>query len=148
MAAPGWRSATHIWSTRERIEGVGARLAEPPSGIGRSGARTCAGIAYRIADLDRTNDRSYQMSGYWLEERERTMEPKKIGAARFKEQCLNLIEGLTPEGLVITRRGRPVARVLPYPEDHASLIGSLRDKIRVRGEIMATGIRWDADGRS
>lgn len=62
------------------------------------------------------------------------MEPKKIGAARFKEQCLSLIEGL-----VITRRGTPVARVLPYPEDHASLIGSLRDKIRVRGEIMATG---------
>ena len=76
------------------------------------------------------------------------MEPKTIGAAKFKEQCLSLIDGPAPEGLVITRRGRPVARVLPYPEDHASLIGSLRDRIRVRGENMAAGIRWDADDQS
>lgn len=38
-----------------------------------------------------------------------------------------------------------------YPEnrgevpDPASLIGSLRGRIRVRGDIMATGVRWDAD---
>lgn len=45
---------------------------------------------------------------------ERTMEPKTIEAAKFKEQCLSLIDTLAPEGLVITRRGMPVARVLPY----------------------------------
>lgn len=76
------------------------------------------------------------------------MEPKTIGAAKFKEQCLSLIDRLAPEGLVITKRGRPVARVLPYWQDYASLIGSLRDKIRVRGDIMTTGIRWDADDQS
>lgn len=76
------------------------------------------------------------------------MEPKIIGAAKFKEQCLSLIDSLTPEGLVITRRGRPVARVLPYEQDCASLIGSLRDRIRVRGETMATRIRWHADDQS
>ena len=80
--------------------------------------------------MDRLDDRSYQVSRHWLEERERTMEP--IGAAKFKEQCLGLTDGLAPEGLVITRGGRPVARALPYSEDRASLIGSLRDKIRVR----------------
>ena len=73
------------------------------------------------------------------------MEPKTIGAARFKERCLALLDRLSPEGLVITKRGRPVARVLPYQQDCASLIGSLRDRIRVRGDIMTTGIRWDAD---
>ena len=66
------------------------------------------------------------------------MEPKTIGAARFKEQCLALLDRLAPEGLVITKRGKPVARVLPYHQDFASLIGCLRDKITVRGDTMTT----------
>lgn len=72
------------------------------------------------------------------------MEPMMIGAARFKEQCLALLDRLAPEGLVITKRGKPVARVLPYHQDFASLIGCLRDKITVRGD-MTTGARWNAD---
>lgn len=72
------------------------------------------------------------------------MEPKTIGASRFKERCLALLDRLAPEGLVITKHGKPVARVLPYQQDYASLIGSLRDKITVRGDIMTTGVQWDA----
>ena len=71
--------------------------------------------------------------------------PQTIGAARFKEQCLALLDRLGPDGLVITKRGRPVARVLPYDRDSASLIGSLQDKVKVKGDIMSTGIRWDAE---
>jgi len=76
------------------------------------------------------------------------MEPKTIGAARFKERCLALLDRLSPEGLVITKHGKPVARVLPYQQNYASLIGSLRDRISVRGDIMTTGVRWDADDQS
>ncbi len=36
------------------------------------------------------------------------MEPKTIGAAKFKEQCLGLTDGLAPEGLVITRGADPL----------------------------------------
>ena len=71
--------------------------------------------------------------------------PRSIGAARFKEQCLALLDRLGPDGLVITKRGRPVARVLPYNRDSVTLIGSLRDKLKVKGDIMSTGIRWDAE---
>ena len=70
---------------------------------------------------------------------------RTIGAARFKEQCLQLLDRLGPDGLVITKRGRPVARVLPYERDSPGLIGSLRDKIEVKGDIISTGIRWDAE---
>lgn len=73
------------------------------------------------------------------------MQPKTIGATRFKERCLALLDRLSPEGLVITKHGRPVARVLPYQQGYARLIGSLRDRITVRGDIMTTGVRWDAD---
>ena len=76
------------------------------------------------------------------------MEPNTIGAAKFKEQCLGILDRLAPEGLVITKRGRPVARVLPFRQDYASLIGSLRDKIKVRSDIMETGVPWDADDQS
>ena len=70
---------------------------------------------------------------------------KTIDAAKFKEQCLALLDQLDVEGLVVTKHGRPVARVLPYDGPDADLIGSLRHKIRVRGEVLTTGLSWDTD---
>ncbi len=73
---------------------------------------------------------------------------KRIGAAKFKEQCLALLDQLDADGLVVTKRGKPVARVLPYDSGQADLIGSLRHKLKVRGDVFTTGLRWDADGQS
>ena len=73
---------------------------------------------------------------------------KTIGAAKFKEQCLALLDKLAPEGLIITKHGKPVARVIPYPRHPGSLIGILRDKIEIEGDILSTGIAWDADAQS
>ena len=70
---------------------------------------------------------------------------KTMGAAKFKEQCLALLDRLDAEGLVITKHGRPVARVLPYEREFNEVIGSLRDKIEIRGDLMSTGVRWNAD---
>ena len=74
---------------------------------------------------------------------------KRIGAAKFKEQCLALLDQLDAEGLVVTKRGKPVARVLPYDSgEGADLIGSLRHKLKVRGDVFTTGLRWDAHDQS
>lgn len=73
---------------------------------------------------------------------------KTIGAAKFKEQCLALFDKLSPEGIVITKHGKPVARVLPYPQRPEAMIGALRDKIVVRGDILSTGTSWDVDAQS
>jgi prevent-host-death family protein len=73
---------------------------------------------------------------------------KSIGAAKFKAQCLALLDKLTPEGLIITKHGKPVARVIPYPRESANLIGALRNKIEIEGDILSTGIAWDADAQS
>ena len=67
---------------------------------------------------------------------------KTVGAAKFKEQCLSLLDHLDPDGLVVTKHGKPVARVLPYERRSVPLIGSLRNKIKVHGEILNTGSRW------
>ena len=71
-----------------------------------------------------------------------------IEAAKFKEHCLALLDHLDAEGLIITKRGKPVARVVPYESADADLIGSLRHKIEVKGDLMTTGLRWDAAAKS
>ena len=73
---------------------------------------------------------------------------KMIDAATFREQCLALLDDLGEDGLVITKRGKPVARLLPFERQHADLIGSLRHKVEVRGDILSTGVEWDAGAES
>jgi antitoxin (DNA-binding transcriptional repressor) of toxin-antitoxin stability system len=75
------------------------------------------------------------------------MAERRVGAAQFKEKCLQLIDELLPEGLVITKRGKPVARLLPFERSGESLIGSLRGKISIHGDITSTGVPWDASSR-
>jgi len=67
-----------------------------------------------------------------------------INASKFKEQCLALLEDLDPEGIVITKHGKPVARLIPASSDCAGLIGSMKGKIKVHGNILSTGIKWNA----
>ncbi len=79
---------------------------------------------------------------------------KTIGVAKFKAQCLALLDRLDADGLIVTKRGKPVARVVPFDRQHddrqhADLIGSLRHKIRIRGDILTTGLapkRTDGPG--
>ena len=64
---------------------------------------------------------------------------KKIEASEFKEQCLKLLDHLDADGLIITRDGVPVARVSPYVRNDGDLIGSLRGKLKVKGDVLTTG---------
>jgi prevent-host-death family protein len=70
---------------------------------------------------------------------------KTLNVSEFREQCLSLIEELPVEGVMITKRGRPVARVLPVRENDADLIGSLAGALRITGDVFSTGERWDAE---
>ncbi len=71
---------------------------------------------------------------------------KKVAAAKFKEQCLSILDHLEPDGIVITKHGRPVARLLPAERASANLIGALSGRIRVNGDIQSSGVKWDAGG--
>ncbi len=70
---------------------------------------------------------------------------QKINASKFKEQCLMLLDNLDPEGILITKHGKPVARLVPASSNCAELIGSMKDKIQIHGEILSTGIKWNAE---
>lgn len=73
------------------------------------------------------------------------MKDNHIGAAKFKEKCLAILDDLGPEGLIITKHGKPVARVIPYPRTPEALVGSLRNHLRVVGDVMSTDVDWDVD---
>ena len=67
-----------------------------------------------------------------------------IAAAKFKEQCLSVLDSVGPEGVIITKHGKPVAKLIPIETQSAALIGRLRGRIRIKGDILATGLSWDA----
>ena len=70
---------------------------------------------------------------------------KQIAAAKFKEQCLALLDSVGPDGLVITKHGRPVARLMPVGRSSAQMIGSMKGRIRIKGNVISTGLKWDAE---
>ena len=70
---------------------------------------------------------------------------KTVPAAKFKEQCLALLDRVDPDGIIITKHGKPVAKLMPVQTDNENLIGSFKGKIKIKGKIMSTGVKWDAE---
>ncbi len=69
---------------------------------------------------------------------------KTMAAAKFKEQCLAVLDRVDGEGIIITKHGKPVAKLIAIEAESADLIGKLRGKIRINGDITSTGLSWDA----
>ena len=73
----------------------------------------------------------------------------KMPAGQFKAQCLKLMDQVreTHESIVITKFGKPVAKLVPVEEkSRESLFGFLRDSAMIKSDLTAsTGERWDAD---
>ena len=69
---------------------------------------------------------------------------KEIGAAKFKEHCLGILDEVDDEGIVITKRGRPVAKLIPIRAESAELIGALAGKLTAERDLLSTGVAWDA----
>lgn len=69
---------------------------------------------------------------------------KTIKVSDFKQHCLSLLEKLDPGGLLITKHGKPLARVVPFERDCADLIGVLKGRIEVKGDLLSTGVKWNA----
>jgi prevent-host-death family protein len=70
---------------------------------------------------------------------------ERISASRFKAQCLSLLDEVAESGseLVITKRGRPVAQVVPVDED-ASLVGSVEQLVDDDELVEPIEGEWDA----
>ena len=70
---------------------------------------------------------------------------KTVPAAKFKEQCLALLDRVDPDGIIITKHGKPVAKFMPVQTDNENLIGSFKGMIKIKGNIISTGQKWHAE---
>lgn len=64
---------------------------------------------------------------------------RTISAAEFKARCLTLMDDVnsTRETLVITKRGKPVARLVPAGKEGREFIGRLKGVIEIVGDLDA-----------
>jgi prevent-host-death family protein len=74
------------------------------------------------------------------------MTMKKIAAGEFKARCLTLMEDVrsTREPLLITKRGKPVAKLVPADEPKNDFIGRLEGVFRVVGDIESPIDEWES----
>lgn len=70
---------------------------------------------------------------------------RTISATEFKAKCLSIFDHLGSEGIIVEKRGKPVAKVLPIKADDFEIIGCLEGKMEILGDVMSTGIKWDAE---
>jgi prevent-host-death family protein len=76
------------------------------------------------------------------------MSSRVVSASKFKAQCLAMLDEVaaTGEELVVTKRGRAVARVSPAVEPE-SLRGSVTFHVSDEELIERLDVGWDATGK-
>jgi prevent-host-death family protein len=65
---------------------------------------------------------------------------REVAISEFKAKCLALLAQVekTKKPIRITRRGRPVAEVVPSrPVRSADWMGSMKDRIQILGDIIS-----------
>lgn len=70
---------------------------------------------------------------------------KTIAAGQFKARCLRLMDEVrsTREPILITKKGRPVAKLVPAERQPEDIFGCLKDEIRIVGDIESPIVPWE-----
>lgn len=72
---------------------------------------------------------------------------REIPAGDFKARCLALMEEVRDRGgeYIITKRGEPVARLVPVRRERRPLLGSMKGTVTVLGDVVSPlDEPWDA----
>jgi prevent-host-death family protein len=74
------------------------------------------------------------------------MDMKSIPAGEFKARCLALMDDVhnTREPVVITNRGKPVAKLVPADDVGRTFIGRLEGIVRIVGDIESPVVPLEA----
>ena len=73
---------------------------------------------------------------------------REIAAGKFKATCLALLDEVQQSGeeIVITKRGKPVARLMPMDDTRPEIFGRMKGTITILGDIVSPiGEIWDAE---
>lgn len=67
---------------------------------------------------------------------------KKMAAGTFKAKCLAIMDEVQArrESVVITKRGKPVAKLVPVERQGDDIFDSFRGKITIKGDIVAPAL--------
>jgi prevent-host-death family protein len=73
----------------------------------------------------------------------------KISAAEFKTKCLKLMDHVNSfhEEVVITKRGKPVAKLIPYSKTPSNpLFGYMKNSVTINDDIMQPiDVEWETN---
>jgi prevent-host-death family protein len=70
-----------------------------------------------------------------------------IKASEFKAKCLALLGEVEQKGdrLIITKKGKPVADVVPHKPEKRELLGILKGRVEIVGDIISPiDVEWEA----
>lgn len=73
---------------------------------------------------------------------------EQIAAGVFKAKCLRLLDEVqrTRKEIVVTKRGKPVARVVPVSNPDTQWFGRMKGTLKICGDIISPIDEvWDAD---
>ena len=62
-----------------------------------------------------------------------------IQAGKFKAKCLKLMDKVhrTKQRIIITKRNKPIAQLVPIEEEKGSLFGKMKGTIHILEDILA-----------
>jgi len=76
----------------------------------------------------------------------------EISAAEFKAKCLKLMDQISRTGkpIVITKRGKPVAKLVPAtPAPRKPLFGCMAGTVTYEGDLLAPlDVEWEAEAEN
>ncbi|MBV8119060.1 MAG: type II toxin-antitoxin system Phd/YefM family antitoxin [Alphaproteobacteria bacterium] len=76
-------------------------------------------------------------------------EVKHIPAANFKAECLRLLDEVanTRRPIIVTKRGKPVAKLVPIDQDAIDIFGRMAGTITICGDIISPieDLDWTGD---
>ncbi len=75
------------------------------------------------------------------------MKESTLGASEFKAKCLRLLDEVAEHGhtLIITKHGRPVARVAPVDAPRRTLRGAWKGLVEIKGDLVNFHDDWGED---
>ncbi len=74
--------------------------------------------------------------------------PETMGATEFKAHCLEVLDNVerTRTPLTITKRGKPVAQIVPVAGEKRQLFGGGKGEVLYMGDIISPiDVEWEAE---
>jgi prevent-host-death family protein len=72
---------------------------------------------------------------------------KTISAGEFKSKCLKIMDEVnqTGQAVIITKRSKPVAKLVPVKKTDLSLLGVMSGTASITGDLFSTNEIWEVD---